>query len=109
MSKPTSQYPAAAAHLSNCLRASYVLGRGCVRVALKKYDISRLAKLGRVRSPYPFASHFRMTPPSLTKTQEKSRAGWGAVEIPAEMSMMIVGVRNFETSPPPVAVHLEVP
>ena len=74
----------------------------------------RLNKLERERekSPYPFASHFQTTPLSLTKTQGKSRAGWSAVEVPAETSMRIVGVRNFEPSlksPPPVAVPLEIP
>ena len=37
--------------------------------------------------------------------------GWGALEVSAERSMRIVGVRNFEASlksPPPVAVPLEI-
>jgi len=87
-----SQYPVAAAHLNNRLRASYVLGRDCLHVA-------------------PFASHFQTTPLSLTENQGKSRGGWGAVEAPAELSMRIVGVGNFEAfvkSPPPVPVPLEV-
>ena len=35
MSKPTSQYPVAAVHLNNRLRASYVLGRDCLHVVLR--------------------------------------------------------------------------
>jgi len=90
-----SQYPAAAAHLNNCLRASYVLGRDCGHAT-------------------PFASHFQTTPLSLTKNQGKSKAGWGALEVSAERSMRVVGVRNFEASlksPLPVAVPLvfEIP
>jgi hypothetical protein len=77
-------------------------------------DIFRLIKLEREKCPYLFASHFQKTPLSLTKTLGKSRAGWGALEVSlevsAERSMRIVGVRNFETSlksPPPV-VPLEI-
>jgi len=85
-----SQYPVAAAHLNNCLRASYVLGRDCGHAT-------------------PSASHFQTTPLNLTKNQGMSKAGWGALEV---SSMRIVGVRNFESSlkcPPPVAVPIGIP
>lgn len=114
MLKPTSQYPVAAAHLNSCLRASYVLGRDCGHAALRNMiSLGCPSEREREREKsYPFASHFQTTRLSLTKTQGKSRAGWGAVEVPAETSMRIVEVQNFEASlksPPLIAVPLEIP
>ena len=55
MLKPTSQYLVAAAHLNNCLRASYVLGRDCGHAALRNI---RSTKFERGRKPVPFCFTF---------------------------------------------------
>ena len=81
-----------------------------MHVALRNMTFQIGQARDRDRSSYPFASHFQTTPLSLTKIRGKLRAS--VVEVSAEMSTRMVGVRSFEVSvkaPPPIAVPLELP